>query len=226
MPAPTVTFADLLNDFAAELNLTRLATVGTVPNDLWTQRAVNFLNRSLRWAWSDDDQRFIWPQTLTNSSTVPITNNIIAWSDVSFSDWVSFWQTDPRVAPTNVFPILPYWGWALGNAVAPVPVSWDGTQFNVQSGGSPATIFAFFRTPVPQGTFALAASSPTYATPTLPDFFRDAVVKYALAEYYATTGSAQEQDYRARAVDWYDSNKAAITNSDAAYPWQGNVITT
>src|SRR5678815_5600517 len=93
----TITFADLLNDFAAELNETRDPLVGTVPNDLWTQRAVNFINRGLRWAWSDDDPRFIWPQTLTNSATVPITNNVITWASVSSTDWVSFWRSDPRI---------------------------------------------------------------------------------------------------------------------------------
>ncbi len=223
----TCTFADLLNDFTAELNLTRLAGVGNPPDDLWTQRAVTkFINTALRWAWSDDDPRFIWPQTLTNNSAVPVTNGVITWASVASADWVSFWQTDPRVPATSVYPVVPYWGWAIGNNVAPVPVSWDGTQFNVQSTGNPATIFAFYRTPVPQGTFALASSAPTYATPTLPDFFRDAVVKYAVAEYYSTTGSDAEQKYRAQAFDWFDSNKASIINSDAMYPWQGNIITT
>ncbi len=226
-----ITFADLLNDFAAELNETRdsgvaAATGVTVPNDLWTQRAVNFLNRGLRWAWSDDDERFAWPQTITSSASIPVTNGVITWAAVSNTDWVSFWQTDPRVIPTSGFPLLPYWGWAIDNGVPPVPVMWDGTQFNVQQGGAPATVFAFYRSPVPQGTFALAATSPTYATPTIPAFFRESVVKYALAELYMTTGSSQENTYRGAAIEWYSSNKAAIINTDAGTPWQGNIVNT
>ncbi len=224
------TFADLLNDFAAELNLTRTTAVAvspiTVPGDLWTQRAVAFINRALRWAWIDDDPRFIWPQTVTVDASVAVVNNIIAWSEVGNSDWVSFWQSDPRIAGGSVYPSMPYYGWAYGPNVPPVPVTWDGAQFNIQAPGYPATIFAFYRAAVPQGTFVVAASSPTYVTPTVPSFFRDAVVKYAVAEYYASTGSSQELDYRAQALTWYTAQKASILNSDAATPWLGNIINT
>jgi hypothetical protein len=226
----SVTFNTLLNDYARFLGRTRNSSVATdvnpVPDDFWHETAVGHLNNAIRWAWSMDDSRFVWPQTLTSSATVPVTGGIIAWSDVGNSDWVSFWQSDPRLPPSNVIPGIPYYYWGWCPTVPPVPVTWDGTQFNVQDSSIAGPVFAFYRTAVPQGTFALANTDPTYATPTLPDFFRDAVVRYAVAEYLSVPGSQdRETSFRQKALDWYDSNKASILNSDAGYPWQGNIIT-
>lgn len=223
----STTFAALLNDYAATQGRTRNASVGTVPNDMWHEQAVNFLNRALRWAWAGDDPFFAWPQTLTTNASVTVTAGVIAWSAVGSSDWASFWRTDPRVPPSNIIPAVPYLGYGMGNNVPPVPVTWDGAQFNVQDTGVSTPVFAFYRSAVPQGTFALAATNPTYATPTCADFFRDAVVNYAAAEYFDSLAvDARGQRYRSKALEWYDSNKASILNSEAGYPWRGNIITT
>jgi hypothetical protein len=201
--------------------------VGTAPGNDWTEQAVNLINRAIRWAWLGDDPFFAWPQTLTVNAAVAVATDIIAWSEVSSSDWVSFWRSDPRVAPDNTIPAVPYSGYGFGGAVPPVPVTWDGTQFNVQDTSVGTPVFAFYRTAVPQGTFVLAASNPTYATPTVPDFFRDAVVNYAAAEYFDTAGEeVRGARFRAKAEAWEGAKKAGILNSEAGYPWKGNVITT
>lgn len=223
----STTFATLLNDYAAALGRTRNSSVATVPDNLWHEQAVNFINQGLRWAWADEDEYFAWPQTLTPAASVTVTSGVIAWSEVGNSDWVSFWRTDPRVPPSNIIPAVPYYGYGIGNDVPPVPVTWDGTQFNVQDTSVSTPVFAFYRTAVPQGTFALAAANPTYATPTVADFFRDAVVKYAVSEYLDSMASeARSRRFKEKAEEWFQGNKACILNSDAGYPWKGNVITT
>lgn len=223
----STTFNDLLNQTAFYMGWTRNASVDTVPTDRQMEQLVNAVNTAIRWAWGMDDSRFAWPQTLTAASSVTVTDGVIAWADVGSSDWVSFWRSDPRVPPSNIIPAIPFYGWGFDMNVPPVPVMWDGTQFNVQDSSVTSPVFAFYRTATPQGTFALSATNPTYTTPTVPDFFKDPVCRYATAELLSVLASAdREQQFRGKAVDWYDSNKASILNSDAGYPWHGNVINT
>ena len=206
----STTYQTLLDDFNAVTGKTTDA--GTV----------YFVNLALRWAWGMDDSTFAWPQTLQSAATIPVTNGVIAWSDVGRSDWVSFWRSDPRVPAGNIIPGIPFlsWGWKYP-PVPPVPVTWDGTQFNVQDPSVGTPVFAFWRSAVPQATFGGG-----YTAAILP-FLRDPVVRYAVAEYFASIASLdRENSFRQKALDWYDSNKASILNSDAGYPWNGNIILT
>lgn len=204
-----MTYQTLLDDYNA---ITGAST---------SAQSVYFVNLALRWAWGMDDSTFAWPQTLTSSSTVPVTSGVIAWTDVGSSDWVSFWRTDPRLPAGNIFPGIPYLNWGYNRTVPPVPVTWDGYQFNVQDSSISTPVFAFYRTAVPQATYGGSY------TATVPTFFRDPVVRYAVAEYFASIASLdREATFRAKALDWFDSNKASILNSDAGCPWTGNVILT
>lgn len=179
------------------------------------------INQALRWCFAGDDSYFAWPQTIIHNASVTVTDGVIAWSDVASADWVSFWRSDPRLPISNVVPGIPYWSWGWNPSVLPVPVCWDGAQFNVQDTSVSTPVFAFYRIPTPQATLGGG-----YTAAILP-FMRDPVVRYALGEYYSALGSMErEQRYNGKAVDWYDSNKAAILNSEAGYPWQGNIIIT
>jgi len=203
------TYQTLLDDYNAILGTSTSA------------QSVYFLNLGLRWAWGMDDSTFAWPQTLQSSAAVPVANDIIAWTDVGSSDWVSFWRTDPRLPAGNIFPGVAFLSWGWNRTVPPVPVTWDGTQFNVQDPDVGTPVFAFWRSAVPQATFG-----GSYTATILP-FMRDPVVRYAVAEYFASIASLdREQTFRQKATDWYDSNKASIVNSDAGTPWLGNVILT
>ena len=218
--ATTVTFADLLNQLAIDCGMSRNASVGTVPGDLWHQQACEFLNRALRWVWSADDPYFAWPVTVTSSAAITVTNGVIAASAVGSSDWVSFWRSDPRLPTVNITS-----GWPLFPVIQPVPVKWDGTSYYVQDSSVGSPVFAFWKTAVPQGTFVLAGSSPTYATPTVPSFFFDPVLYFALAEYYRMKNAFDLMaGARKLANEWMDGQKAAVLNSDAMQPWRGNVI--
>lgn len=205
----STTYQTLLDDFNSVTGLTTSA------------QSVYFVNLALRWAWGMDDSTFAWPQTLTHNDNVTVTNGVIAWSSVGSSDWVSFWRSDPRVPISTTIPGIPFYYWGWSPSALPVPVCWDGAQFNVQDPSVGTPVFAFYRDAVPQATYGGG-----YTTPILP-FMRDPVVRYAVAEYFASIASLdREGSFRAKAIDWYDSNKASILNSDASYPWKGNIILT
>lgn len=203
-----MTYQTLLDDYNA---ITGAST---------SAQSVYFVNTALRWAWQDNES-FAWPQTLWHNDAVVVTNGVIGWTEVNSSDWVSFWRTDPRLPAGNIFPGIPYLNWGYNRTVPPVPVTWDGYQFNVQDSSISTPVFAFYRTAVPQATYGGSY------TATVPTFFRDPVVRYAVAEYFASIASLdREATFRTKALDWFDSNKASMLNSDAGIPWAGNIILT
>lgn len=223
----TCTFNDLLNDFAKGLNLTRNSAVigvvagATMPDDLWHEQVVGLLNQAIEWVWTDEDPRFAWPCTLLTNSAITVSGNTISPSQVSNSEWVSFWYSDPRIPWATVTS-----GWFdYCQYTPPVSVTWDGQNFYVQDNTLTGPTFAFYRAPTPQGVFALASTNPTYATPTVPDFFRDAIVFYALSNWHRQHDNNEAADRNEKRFDdWFYRAKAAVLNDDSRAPWGDNVV--
>lgn len=113
---------------------------------------VSALNQALRWVWRDDNPRFAFPFSVS-SDTVTVTDGAIALSDLGDGTWCSLWSTDPRPANSGARPIHATVGL---DAVHPVTAE--------------TSVFAFFRTAVPQATYATDA---TYDTPEVPDILQD-----------------------------------------------------
>jgi len=216
--AGTITANQLIDEFANAAGLNWNSTAGTVSlNDITSYKAVNYLNRALRWIWKTDDPYFAWPASITSSASVTITSGVITWAAVSSSDWVSFWNSDPSVYPGTATP--PF------TEVQPVPVSWDGTQFRVHSSSVTSPCFAYWRSACPVITWAAASTVPSYATPLIQAEFVDPVVNFALAEHFRALSSMDRaNDARAQAIQWKEGRVIAIQNSDQMIlPWKGNV---
>jgi hypothetical protein len=209
----TVTFGALMNALAVAEGKNPSAAAGTsdITDEVVKYNMVSALNSALKWVWKLDDPMFIWPVTVTVDTSVAISGGIIAHTEVGSSDWVSFWESDPR----------PYIN--SGNpTVNPVPVSWDGTQFYTQSSSASSPCFAFYRSACPQGTWVAASA---YATPTVPAEFEEVVVNKAAEERLNSLGLFEQAQFRRKeAVEWMEARKAAILNSTNISPWGDNIV--
>lgn len=165
------------------------------------------LNRALRWIWRTDDPMFAWPETVSSSTSITITNGVIAWSAVSNSDWCSFWESDPSVYTP---------GFAL--VVNDVPVTWDGVQFRTQSATATSPCFAYYRATVPQGTSATDVST------TIPLEMKDILIEYA---FYLYSRSIRSMDVatsaRNLAQELLEGRKAGLLNANSRFPWVQNI---
>jgi len=215
--ALTVTFAELLNRLAIKSDRSR--SVGTSPDDAWHEKAVSSINYGIRKCWVGDDPYFAWPATVTSNASIAVTAGIIAPADMSYPNWASFHTSDPR--PSS----------ATYATSKPVRVKWDGTNYYVQDPAVGSTVFAFWRTATPQGTFALAATSPDYATPLVPSFFLDPIIYFARADQTDTANATDLNGNKIGLGDfWIENQKAALfascSNNDSPLPWRNNIVIT
>jgi hypothetical protein len=155
-----LTFRNLL-DRLAEMEGTAFAS--------WSeaQKAVRVahVNAALRWAWKTDDPLFAFPWSVTSNASVTVTSGAIPASSLGDGTWCSWWESDPRAAGATRAPV---------EAVV--------SQSGVHPTKTLSTVFAFYRTAAPAGTYAAAG---TYATPSnIPDALLDMVSLKALYLLY------------------------------------------
>lgn len=214
--ATTVTFREILNELAQRegLNFNPSVATATLTDETRIANAVMRVNSALRWIWICDDALFAWPATISTASSVTITSGVITWAAVSNSNWVSFWESDPRINAST------------GVTVNPIPVMWDGTQFKIQSSTASTPCFAFYRAACPQGTYVAGAATDgtKYATPTVPEQFLDPVLRYAHAEFLANHQAPELAAVEMqRAINWMEGRKGAILDGKAELPWADNI---
>lgn len=136
-----MTFADIL-DRLCEMEGSDFDNMSEAQKKL----RVGHVNAALRWAWRTDDPLFAFPFTVT-TATVNVTAGLVALASLGEGTWCSLWTADPRPASSS-------------STARPVQARVS------QTGAHPLTeetsVFAFYRSAVPQGTYAPAGA---YATP-------------------------------------------------------------
>lgn len=149
--------------------MNRLAEMESTSFANWTEakKAVRVaqLNAAIDWAWRSDVPGVAFPFTVT-SGTVAVTSGKIALSLLGEGTGCSLWDADPRPA---------------GNTAVKVDavVSYDGVYPVTEE----TSVFAFYRSAAPQGTYAEGG---TYATPsTIPDLLKEMVPLQALLQMHA-----------------------------------------
>lgn len=204
-----ITYADLMNQFAVASGFNPSASAGTADwaaNEPKKYAAVEILNAALRWVWKERFPRFAFPETVS-SATVTVTSGLIAAADLGEFSGCSIWTADPRPVP------------CAGVAVTGVNVSASGVYPQIQL----SSLFAFYRTACPQGTWAAADS---YATPAnIPASLREPVMLKALSLFHESESNWQAMAMRRTdAEDWMDARRVALTNSGIV--WNTNWIST
>ena len=177
------------------------ATAGTSDlSETLIQNLVQHINRALEWAWMPENPALAWPFTITDDATITVTNGVIAWADLgAFSGgWFSLWTADPR----------PY-----GNSAVTIEASWD--EDGVYPKTTETSIFGFYRSTLPQGTYA---SGGTYTTPTYPQELKEMVTQKALA-YYFEASDAEKRAARADERAQMEMDRRLLPLLNSPVPW-------
>lgn len=206
-----LTFLQILTEVAASEGKTWDATAAGGTSDSSEEflryQYVQHVNAALRWVWMEHDPEFAWPWTVDDKTTTPTSGLITAstLSDTGDGSWCSLWTSDPRTE----------------NSTA-VPVSATADHDGVHVLDGTASVFAFYRKAVPQGTWSAGAS---YSTPsTIPDQLRQPIVFKSCSLRLAALGQYDEADKReSHAVDWMNGRKAGLRNSGLI--WESNILT-
>jgi hypothetical protein len=210
----TVTFMNLMERLAVASGINPSGTAGTADWSETNKYAfVSHLNAALEWCWRPENPRLAWPETI-GTGTVAVTSGVIAWNTLGAGDWFNLWTEDPR-------PQLD--GNGQRNPARAVQALWDaaGVYPRALEPGT-ATVFAFYRTAIPQGTWSAGSS---YATPTVPSRFARMVVQYANAKRLLA-GDKIERSYAAEreALKLYEDELSAFLDTDVRMPWMTNAM--
>jgi hypothetical protein len=196
-----LTFRNLL-DRLAEMEGTAFASW----DESQKRVRVAHVNEALRWAWKTEDRMFAFPFTVDTDTVTP-TAGLIDPSDLGDGTWCSVWESDPQAPDAVRCPLEAH-------------VSHEGVRLN----RSVSSVFAFFRMPVPQGTYV---SESAYASPNdIPDDLLDMVALKALYSLYI--GMQQWEAVNALSKSYGSPEKAkgdlveGLRNSGLV--WEGNTI--
>lgn len=159
MNLPTISFRDLLGQFAAASG--RAYDPLQNVDDLSISAKIQFaswLNTAMDRVWRAPNSAFAWKWTTTSGPLTVGADGSIAWSAIQNSDdWFNLWSQDPRPAqnpPSNM-------GWFIGNPAYAIPCSEDTQAFWPRT--TLGTIWGFWRLPRPRFNNAVVVSANNYS---------------------------------------------------------------
>lgn len=205
-----ITFADLMNQFAVARGVNPSAAAGTsdLTDETKIYATVEILNAATRWVWKERFPRFALPETVS-SATVTVTSGLIAAADLGEFSGCSLWTADPRPVGSTGVEISGF----------DVKVDASGVYPQTQS----TSLFAFYRTACPQGTWVAGG---TYAAPAnIPAALREPIMLKATELWHESESNWQAMAMRRKdAEEWMDARRVALVNSGLV--WNQNWIAT